>query len=119
MALGGFALLTLLMFGDLLFSSGTTVLGNQVADLFYQFVGWRSFGFQELAKGNLALWNPHIYGGGAWKLCGEVANRKSGSVPLDELEMGMLACNNPPAIWIRNFMGRPSKGKLAGDLNPV
>jgi hypothetical protein len=20
------------------------------------------------------LWRPHIYGGGAWKLCGEVAN---------------------------------------------
>ena len=63
MALGGFALLTLLMFGDLLFSSGTTVFGNQHTDLYSQFVAWRGFGFQELAKGNLALWNPHIYGG--------------------------------------------------------
>jgi len=60
---GGFALLTLLMFGDLLFSGGTTVLGNRGTDLYSQFVGWRGFGFQELAKGNLALWNPHIFGG--------------------------------------------------------
>ncbi|HEX7618139.1 MAG TPA: hypothetical protein VF480_05395 [Verrucomicrobiae bacterium] len=63
MALGGFALLTLGMFGDLLFSGGTTILGNQHTDLYLQFVGWRGFGFQELAKGNLALWNPHIFGG--------------------------------------------------------
>ena len=63
MVFGGFALLTLLMFGGLLFSRGTTVFGNQGADLHSQFVAWRSFGFQELAKGNLALWNPHIYGG--------------------------------------------------------
>jgi hypothetical protein len=27
------------------------------------FLHWRSFGFGELARGNLALWNPHIYAG--------------------------------------------------------
>jgi len=63
LASGGFLLLTLLMFGDLLFSGGTTVPGASETDLYRQFVAWRGFGFQELAKGNLALWNPHIYGG--------------------------------------------------------
>ncbi len=28
-----------------------------------QFLPWRQFGFSELAKGNLALWNPHIFSG--------------------------------------------------------
>ena len=55
--------LTLAMFGDVLFSSGTRVLGNQNTDLFSQFVAWRQFGFGELAKGHLALWNPHVYSG--------------------------------------------------------
>jgi hypothetical protein len=63
LAFSGFALLTLLMFGDVLFSGGTTVLGNQGTDLNFLFIGWRSFGFQELAKGNLALWDPHVFGG--------------------------------------------------------
>src|SRR5688500_17581492 len=28
-----------------------------------QFLPWRDFGFRELRAGNLALWNPHVYGG--------------------------------------------------------
>ena len=62
-SLGGLALLVLLMFGELLFAPGNRVLGAQDTDLYLQFVSWRDFGFRELAKGNIALWNPHIYGG--------------------------------------------------------
>jgi len=51
------------MFGELLFLPGNRVLGAQDTDLYLQFVSWRDFGFRELAKGNIALWNPHIYGG--------------------------------------------------------
>ncbi len=51
------------MFGDLLFAAGGRVLGAQDTDLYLQFVSWRDFGFRELAKGNIPLWNPHIYGG--------------------------------------------------------
>src|SRR5256714_3276865 len=51
------------MFGDLLISGGTRVLGHPTTDLYLQFLPWRDFGFRELAKGNLALWNPYIFGG--------------------------------------------------------
>jgi len=55
--------LTLAMFGDLLFVGGTRVFGHQATDLFLQYYPWRDFGFRELAKGNLALWNPYIFSG--------------------------------------------------------
>jgi hypothetical protein len=56
-------ILALAMFGDLLFVGGTRVLGHPGSDMFLQYFTWREFGFRELAKGNLALWNPHIFGG--------------------------------------------------------
>ncbi len=62
-SLAGLLGLTLAMFGDVLFAGGTRVLGGQATDLSLQFLSWRDFGFRELAQGNLALWNPHIYGG--------------------------------------------------------
>jgi len=55
--------LTLAMFGDVLFAGGTRVVGFQSGDLYLQFLSWRDFGFRELARGNLALWNPYIFGG--------------------------------------------------------
>ena len=51
------------MFGDLLFAGGTRVLGHPGSDMFLQYFAWREFGFRELAKGNLPLWNPHIFSG--------------------------------------------------------
>jgi hypothetical protein len=53
----------LVMFGDLVFIGGTRVLGHPGSDMFLQYFAWREFGFRELAKGNLALWNPHIFSG--------------------------------------------------------
>jgi hypothetical protein len=50
-------------FGDLLFTGGARVLGHPGSDMFLQYFAWREFGFRELAKGNLALWNPHIFSG--------------------------------------------------------
>ncbi|HEY5992829.1 MAG TPA: hypothetical protein VIU10_09635, partial [Candidatus Udaeobacter sp.] len=55
--------MALAMFGDLLFASGTRVLGHPGSDMFLQYFAWREFGFRELAKGNLPLWNPHIFSG--------------------------------------------------------
>jgi hypothetical protein len=60
--LAALAALVLAMFYDVL-APGTRVLGADNTDLATHFLHWRSFGFGELAKGNLALWNPHIYGG--------------------------------------------------------
>jgi hypothetical protein len=62
-AIAGLFVLVLAMFGDVLFAGGTRILGNEGTDLFLQFVSWRDFGFREMAKGNFALWNPHIFGG--------------------------------------------------------
>jgi len=55
--------IALAMFGDLLFAGGARVLGHPGSDMFLQYFAWREFGFRELAKGNLALWNPHIFSG--------------------------------------------------------
>ncbi len=55
--------LVLAMFLDVLVAPGTRVLGHASTDLFRQFLSWREFGFRELAGGNVALWNPHIFGG--------------------------------------------------------
>src|SRR5438105_4415902 len=55
--------LALGVFADLLFGGGSRVLGHAASDLFLQYYAWRDFGFRELAKGNLALWNPHIFSG--------------------------------------------------------
>jgi hypothetical protein len=55
--------LALAIFAELLFGGGPRVLGHPASDLFLQYYAWRDFGFRELAKGNLALWNPHIFSG--------------------------------------------------------
>ena len=60
---GGLALLTLAMFIDVLILPGSRVLGAAQTDLAHYFLPSRDFGFGELAKGNLALWNPHIFAG--------------------------------------------------------
>ncbi len=62
-AAAAFAALVFLMFADVLLAPGSFVLGNRGTDMFMQIYSWREFGFGELAKGNVALWNPHIYGG--------------------------------------------------------
>jgi hypothetical protein len=61
--LAGLGLLVMAMFFDTLFARSPAVVGALGNDLATQFLPWRDFGFGELAKGNLALWNPHIYGG--------------------------------------------------------
>ena len=60
---GVFAALTLIVFSDVLFTSGDVVLSTPGADLAHQYVAWRDFGFSELRQGNFALWNPYIYCG--------------------------------------------------------
>ena len=59
----GLLVLTLAMFFDVLFLPGDAVLSNAKTDLAAQFVHWRGFGFGEMSRGNLPLWNPHIYSG--------------------------------------------------------
>jgi hypothetical protein len=61
--LGCLALLALALFLDMLVAPGARVLGHPSHDLAIHFLWWREFGFGELAKGNLALWNPHIFSG--------------------------------------------------------
>ncbi|MDO8785935.1 MAG: hypothetical protein Q7J12_06925 [Syntrophales bacterium] len=54
---------TLVMFADVLFTSKDTVLSEAGMDISNQFIYWRDFGFGELKRGNLPLWNPHIFSG--------------------------------------------------------
>lgn len=62
-ALGILCGITLIFFGDLIFAPGETVLSHQGTDLSREFVYVRTFGFGELRKGNLPLWNPYLFAG--------------------------------------------------------
>jgi hypothetical protein len=59
----GLLVLTIAAFFDVLFLVDDAVLSSVNSDLATQFVHWRGFGFGEIARGNLPLWNPHIYCG--------------------------------------------------------
>jgi hypothetical protein len=63
LAILGLLGLTLAMFGDVLFSTEQRVLSAAGLDLSAQFLPWYEFGFGELRKGNLPLWNPHLFSG--------------------------------------------------------
>jgi len=52
----------LTLFSPILFSKNLLV-STPDGDLANQFLGWRVFGFSELAKGHLTLWNPFIFCG--------------------------------------------------------
>jgi hypothetical protein len=58
-----FFCIALVMFGDLLIQSGNTIVSHHMSDGSLYFARMREFGFGELAKGNMPLWNPHIYSG--------------------------------------------------------
>ena len=62
-SLGVLAALTLIMFANVLFTTAPIVLSNRHADLFAEYSHWSSFGFGELRRGNLALWNPYLFSG--------------------------------------------------------
>ena len=62
-AIGILCVITLVFFGDLLFTPGETVLSQQGTDLYREFVYSRAFGFDELRQGNLPLWNPYLFAG--------------------------------------------------------
>lgn len=57
------ALFALFLYGDLLFSRSGVVMSHEFGDTCGAFVWWRQFGFDELAKGNLPLWNPYVFCG--------------------------------------------------------
>ena len=57
-----FGAVLLMLFARILFS-GSTLVSMADGDLANQFYGWRQFGFSELAKGHLALWNPYLFCG--------------------------------------------------------
>ena len=55
--------LTLIVFSEVLFSSGPSVLSMFGGDLSDQFVYTRYLGFHQLRQGNLPLWNPYLFCG--------------------------------------------------------
>lgn len=55
--------LTLAMFAGVLFLPGNLVASDARSDLSSFFVYWRDFGFSELRRGHIALWNPHVFSG--------------------------------------------------------
>jgi uncharacterized membrane protein len=56
-------LAALAMFGDVLAAGSTRLLSIAGEDTTRPFFYWLPFGFGELARGHLVLWNPHNYAG--------------------------------------------------------
>lgn len=56
-------LLCLAMFADVLFTGRSILLGSNNMDIARLMLFWKQFGFGELRKGNLPLWNPHVFCG--------------------------------------------------------
>jgi hypothetical protein len=65
LALAALALvaLVLLLFGEVLIASPGLVASHPEGDASRNFLSYRSFGFGELARGNLPLWNPRVFSG--------------------------------------------------------
>jgi hypothetical protein len=64
LTIGALVLLDLLLFGSVLLpSSEHRILSYADSDVASEYVHWRKFGFEELRRGNLALWNPHVFSG--------------------------------------------------------
>lgn len=59
-SVGLLLLLTLGMFGDVLAAGESRLLSLEQMDIWAYFYWIREWGFKQLARGNLALWNPHI-----------------------------------------------------------
>lgn len=56
-------ILTLAMFGDVLFSNKGSILSAKGLDLYNGEMSGLDFLYRELRNGNLALWNPHVFSG--------------------------------------------------------
>ena len=54
------------MFGDVILAGNSLVLSTPNDDMTRPFFYWFPFGFGELKKGHLVLWNPHNYAGAAY-----------------------------------------------------
>ncbi len=57
------AAILLVLFGDVIFSKGDYTPTHALGDVSGYYVHSRPFGFDELARGNVALWNPHTFSG--------------------------------------------------------
>ncbi|MEN6320295.1 MAG: hypothetical protein ABFD82_16275 [Syntrophaceae bacterium] len=55
--------ITLAMFGDVLFFNDGRILSKQGLDLFSGEMFGRDFEFREIQNGNFPLWNPHVFSG--------------------------------------------------------
>jgi len=57
------ALLVLVLFADVLFLPGDKVPSAPYGDVNHYFSTARAFGFREISRGNLPLWDPYIFSG--------------------------------------------------------
>jgi hypothetical protein len=61
-----FLVASLAVFGDVLLAGNSRILSMPNEDMTRPFFYWFPFGFDELKKGHLVLWNPHNYAGAAY-----------------------------------------------------
>jgi hypothetical protein len=63
LAVVALTVLTLAMFGDVLFSPDGRILSKKGLDLSTAEMFYRDFEFREIRNGNFPLWNPHLFSG--------------------------------------------------------
>ena len=56
-------LLTLCMFGDVLFTTKPAVLSSATTDIANIYAYWRPFAAEQLHQGHMPLWNPYVFCG--------------------------------------------------------
>jgi hypothetical protein len=51
------------LYADVLIAGSEYVIAGAYTDLVQLYAPWREYGFGEISRGNLPLWNPYIFGG--------------------------------------------------------
>jgi hypothetical protein len=117
------ALLTLALFGDVLFQNGL-VVSRAGEDLTVQYISWRELAFTELRAGNLPLWNPYIFSGAPFFGGFQSAllypiNWLHLLLPVGqgincEVALHFLIAALSMHVWVRRRGGGPLRSMLAG-----
>ncbi|MFN4243886.1 MAG: YfhO family protein [Tepidisphaerales bacterium] len=63
LGLGLLAAVVLVLFSPVLFGPADRVISAPGSDVVSQFLGWREYGFERLADGDVPLWNPYLFSG--------------------------------------------------------
>jgi len=95
-------LLTLCMFGDVLFTNRPILLSNGTTDIASMYIYWRPFAAEQLRLGRVPLWNPYVFCGQT--IYGVGAGRRVVSAELDSISCWLLPRSINLGIVLHTFL---------------